>query len=145
MQRKLIVAVIATAAIGSATGSAQAAATCTNAQFGTAGADRAILTVSADVYDGLGGDDEIYGRGGDDCLRGSDGNDIISGGDGNDDLTGGSGTDTLSGGSGDDVISAFDGTRDYVSCGSGTDTAYVDQADVVSSSCERVIKTARPT
>jgi Ca2+-binding RTX toxin-like protein len=105
--------------------------------------------VSADVIDGLAGDDEIFGLAGNDTLIGGTGNDRLGGGDGNDDLSGGDGDDflwddvepfgpygtgdaTLEGGGGsdrlygnfgDDVLtdSGTDGSYDFMGGGSGND------------------------
>jgi Ca2+-binding RTX toxin-like protein len=105
--------------------------------------------VSADVIDGLAGDDEIFGLAGNDTLIGGTGNDRLGGGDGNDDLSGGdgddflwddvepfgpygTGDDTLEGGGGsdrlygnfgDDVLtdSGTDGSYDFMGGGSGND------------------------
>jgi hypothetical protein len=52
--------------------------------------------------------------------------------------------DNLYGGSGDDTISAVDelnGYEDYIDCGDGTDTAYVDELDVVVVNRENVFRT----
>ena len=63
----------------------------------------------------------------------------LSGGSGNDTITGGAGNDFLGGGFGDDTINANDGFADRVNCGDGTDTANIDNFDVlVSDDCETV-------
>jgi Ca2+-binding RTX toxin-like protein len=72
-------------------------------------------------------------------LHGGAGNDTVEGGTGNDIIDGGAGADRLTGGPGNDNInSALDGSIDHVSCGTGTDKAFIDANDVVSSDCERV-------
>ncbi|HEY9623359.1 MAG TPA: calcium-binding protein, partial [Crinalium sp.] len=64
---------------------------------------------SADVINGLGGNDQISGLSGDDLLRGGDGNDRLDGGLGLDQVSGGAGQDTfvLAINSGADVILDF--------------------------------------
>ncbi|MEH2128073.1 DUF4347 domain-containing protein [Nostoc sp.] len=59
---------------------------------------------SADVINGLGGDDSIDGKSGNDLLRGGTGNDTLLGGAGNDTLIGGAGKDSVIGGAGDDIF-----------------------------------------
>jgi hypothetical protein len=101
-------------------------------------------TAGADMIFGLGGNDKISGGAGNDLLVGGDGNDTIcgldgndtliglggndelDGGAGNDSLAGGLGLDTLGGGAGNDTIDARDNSLDFVSGGSGFDTALVD-------------------
>jgi hypothetical protein len=56
-------------------------------------------------------------------------------------LTGGAAAETLRGAAGDDTIDARGGGADTVECGTGTDTARVDEADVVTG-CENVERTA---
>ncbi|MEI6643847.1 MAG: calcium-binding protein [Novosphingobium sp.] len=67
------------------------------------GADQIILSGSADVMRGYGGNDRIEGNGGDDSLSGGDGNDTILGGEGNDVISGDAGNDTINGGLGTDL------------------------------------------
>jgi Ca2+-binding RTX toxin-like protein len=50
---------------------------------------------------------------------------------GNDRIDGGFGQDKLFGGPGNDKISAVDGQVDRVNCGTGIDTAYVDDGDII--------------
>lgn len=76
-------------------------------------------------------------------LVGNAGPNVLSTGDANDRLTGGNGSDVLFGRGGDDVLDARDGEVDRVECGTGADTAYVDQLDLVSDTCETVQVTAR--
>ncbi|MEH1814148.1 MAG: calcium-binding protein [Nostoc sp.] len=59
---------------------------------------------SADVINGLGGDDSIDGKSGNDLLRGGIGNDTLLDGAGNDTLIGGAGKDSVIGGAGDDIF-----------------------------------------
>ena len=50
-----------------------------------------------------------------------------------------SASDKLYGGNGNDTIRAvdeLDGWEDYADCGDGTDTAYVDETDIVIKNCE---------
>jgi Ca2+-binding RTX toxin-like protein len=91
--------------------------------------------------------DRIYGLGAADtlrCLAGNDdcyggsGADVIRCGIGNDRIDGGFGEDELFGDPGNDTILAADGRVDQVNCGTGTDTAYVDELDVVDPNCESV-------
>lgn len=50
---------------------------------------------SANILEGLAGNDQLHGRGGADTLRGGDGNDLLDGGARKDVLTGGAGEDTF--------------------------------------------------
>lgn len=70
-------------------------------------------------------------------LTGDSGDNALSGGSGNDTITGGGGADFLSGNPGNDTLNAVDGFPDRGDCGTGTDTANVDQLDQVFS-CETV-------
>lgn len=114
-------------------GGAATASACTIT--GTPGPDLLSGTEGRDVICGLGGNDTIVGNGGKDVLIGGDGNDLISGGDGNDRVEGGpgndklegsSGHDTILGGAGNDTIFAYDGQKDIVDGGSGSDRAWWD-------------------
>ena len=75
---------------------------------GTAGADVIKGTNRGDVLIGDAGRDRLYGRGGDDVL------------------IGGTGHDWLYGGQGDDFIDAYDGIRDYLFGGLGSDRGSYD-------------------
>jgi dipeptidyl aminopeptidase/acylaminoacyl peptidase len=75
---------------------------------GTAGADVIKGTNRGDVIIGDAGRDRLYGRGGDDIL------------------IGGTGHDWLYGGQGDDFIDAYDGIRDYLFGGLGSDRGSYD-------------------
>jgi Ca2+-binding RTX toxin-like protein len=114
---------------------------------GTFGPDVLPGTDQADQIYGLGGKDTITGRAGNDDCYGGNGPDTIRCGLGNDRIDGGFGLDDLFGGPGDDRISAADGQMDRVSCGQGTDTAYVDELDFVVdnpiSRCENVFLAER--
>jgi hypothetical protein len=46
------------------------------------------------------------------------------------------------GGAGDDTFHVRDGEQDIVDCGDGNDTVQADFADVVDTSCEKVIRKA---
>jgi Ca2+-binding RTX toxin-like protein len=73
-------------------------------------------------------------------ITGTAGTNSLSGGDGNDTIDGGAANDFLYGYGGDDNIQARDGFADRVSCGAGNDTATVDTLDVVSDTCETVLR-----
>lgn len=75
---------------------------------GTAGADIINGTNRGDVLLGDAGRDRLYGRGGDDIL------------------IGGTGHDRLYWGTGDDFIDAYDGIRDYLFGGPGSDRGSYD-------------------
>jgi Ca2+-binding RTX toxin-like protein len=66
---------------------------------------------------------------GNDTLVGSNGANRLASGGGNDSVEGGGGADTLSAGDGEDSVNARDGVNDRVDCGSGNDTAILDQFD----------------
>ena len=68
-------------------------------------------------------------------LDGGGGNDTVEGGEGPDQLNGGLGSDTLLANGGDDMMFAFDGEGDVVGCGTGNDTAQLDNRDGFNS-CE---------
>ncbi|HEX8158178.1 MAG TPA: hypothetical protein VF526_12410 [Solirubrobacteraceae bacterium] len=136
--------------------------------FGTDAGDTGLGGPGTDIFFGRGGGDVLYGVVGNDCLYGQQGNDRLSGGSGTDRLYGGSGNDRLRGGpgadrlndahgrdqffggAGNDRIDARDRTRvdrrrrDIVSCGAGKrDRAFVDRADRVDRSCEKVVRRRR--
>ncbi|HKF84300.1 MAG TPA: hypothetical protein VKB30_00835, partial [Candidatus Limnocylindrales bacterium] len=118
---------------------------------------------------GQAGNDFIAGGPGDDTQDGGDGNDVVfanlgrdttHGGPGNDrlwallkrDVTGAGDVegDNVSGDDGNDVIRTRDGELDVVSCGTGVDTAILDDVDVIAGAtpaqpdgdCERVRRAA---
>jgi hypothetical protein len=62
----------------------------------------------------------------------------VRAGNGRDRVFGGRDSDQLYGGGGNDTMNAKDGYEDAVNCGTGTDTAYVDELDVVNEDCENV-------
>jgi hypothetical protein len=87
-------------------------------------------------------DNRLLGGGGTsgDVLEGRGGDDTLMGISGDNRLIGGPGRDNLTGGKGNDEIDARDGERDAVQCGiASADTALVDELDVVSADCERVV------
>ena len=113
---------------------------------GGAGADRMTGGPGDDELRGDSGRDTLRGAAGDDRLLagsgggavlGGGGDDDLEGGPGSDSLDGGRGTDELSGVGGADVLRARDRTPDAVFCGRGRDRAAVDDADFISSACER--------
>jgi RTX calcium-binding nonapeptide repeat (4 copies) len=122
---------------------------CSSSCTGTRFADTIIGSDRRNTIDGKPGNDYVEGKGGSDKLLGNRDNDEIHGGAGPDELRGGkhSDTDLLYGDAGDDTLNAVDefspGATDYLYCGDGTDTAYVDgwtevRPDVVVD-CEVVI------
>jgi Ca2+-binding RTX toxin-like protein len=104
------------------------------------------------VLTGTNGDDQLKGTGkGEEIrgLRGEDeivdglGKDVVYGGADSDNLIGYGGdtsSDSFRGATGGDIIQSGDvpATKDRVSCGSGVDRVYADEADSVSGDCERV-------
>jgi Ca2+-binding RTX toxin-like protein len=127
---------------------------------GGRGPDTFNLIFTDGSVSALGGNDVVTGGDGPDAIDGGAGDDQLSGGFGNDTIAGGSGRDDIGGdrtaacaygplfgsctiGSGNDTIYAQDGERDTIDCGPGSDTAYVDAADVVTG-CESVHATGRP-
>ncbi len=77
------------------------------------------LDNSADVINGMGGNDTIFGKSGNDILRGQEGNDILNGGIGADILSGGEGNDIFVYSNPiDSTATSFDLITDFVS---GTD------------------------
>ncbi|MCW2927065.1 MAG: calcium-binding protein [Thermoleophilia bacterium] len=105
---------------------------------GLGGNDRLFGGFGADILLGGNGVDLGMGGPGNDGIAGGAGNDQLYGETGNDRLAGGLGRDQLFGGLGADVLLSRDGARDVISCGPGTDTAYVDRFDVVARDCEHV-------
>jgi len=88
---------------------------------GTAGNDRLLGTPRADVLRGLGGNDQLFGGRGADFLQG------------------GPGRDTHDGGLGNDLVAAsYDGGRDVIRCGPGSDVVNADLLDTVARDCELV-------
>jgi Ca2+-binding RTX toxin-like protein len=111
---------------------------------GLAGDDRLFGNGSGDCLYGGAGNDSIYGRSGGDLIDGGPGNDVLYGGSaawstrrGINTIIGGPGRDVIEAGWADDIVRAADGEKDFVNCGGGVDTAYVDPIDVVHH-CEHV-------
>jgi Ca2+-binding RTX toxin-like protein len=94
---------------------------------------------------GLGAADTISGWAGNDDCNGGSGADEVRCGGGNDRIDGGFGFDDLYGGPDNDTISAADGFQDYVNCGTGIDTAYVDNQDTVLNNCENIFVATEET
>ena len=88
---------------------------------GTAGNDRLVGTPGADVIRGLAGRDQLFGRGGNDFLQAGTGHDLVDAGPG-----------------ADRVAVSYDGARDSIRCGSGTDVVNADSTDTVARDCELV-------
>ena len=84
----------------------------------------------------------LQGDRGDDRLIGSQGKDhYLAGGAGNDLLRGRKGRDHYFGNSGDDVVHAAASDRDqFINCGAGSDTAFVDAKDPPPKNCETVVE-----
>ncbi len=81
------------------------------------------------------GADELVGGAADELLVGLGGNDV---------LDGGAGADSFLAGAGNEVVRARDGRRDgLISCGSGGDTATVDDRDPRAYECETVTRQAQ--
>jgi Ca2+-binding RTX toxin-like protein len=123
--------------------------TCTTTCEGTRFPDTLIGNASKNKIEGKPGADYIAGKGAADQLEGQRDNDEVRGGRGPDTILGGkhSDSDTLYGNNGNDTIIAVDefspGWQDFIDCGDGTDTAYVDgwteeRPDVVVN-CENVV------
>jgi Ca2+-binding RTX toxin-like protein len=121
----------------------------TNPCEGTSGPDTLNGNASRNLIEGNPGADYIAGKGAADKLYGNRDNDEVHGGDGSDNINGGkhSDSDTLYGENGNDTIIAVEdfspGWQDYIDCGAGTDTAYVDgytqnEVDVVVN-CENAV------
>lgn len=109
---------------------------------GEAGDDRLEGGSGLDTLFGGRGDDELVGGAGDDLLAGGDGDDRLDGGSGADVIDAGTGLNRIDGGEGGDDISSWNGRRETVRCGPGTDRVLADRADRLVG-CER-IRRARP-
>jgi hypothetical protein len=88
---------------------------------GTPRADRLVGTMRADVIRGLAGNDRLLGLAGADLLQGGPGRDAVDAGPGD-----------------DRVAVSYDGARDTVRCGAGSDVVNADTEDAVRSDCELV-------
>jgi Ca2+-binding RTX toxin-like protein len=95
------------------------AATLTTLSKGVASEGNDVLQgdeSSADILNGLGGDDSLYGLSGNDTLNGGAGSDKLFGGAGMDTLDGGTGNDSLYGDAGNDTYLFYRGVgQDWVS------------------------------
>lgn len=85
-----------------------------------AGDDDFVLSSTADIAYGYGGNDTMRGNGGNDQLYGLAGADRLFGDGGNDNLFGGTGSDTIFGGAGNDRIAGQAG-RDFLTGNYGRD------------------------
>jgi Ca2+-binding RTX toxin-like protein len=129
-------------------GVALALANCTTSHCeGTNEPDMLIGNARENMIEGLMGADYIAGKGARDRLFGGRDNDKLHGGGGPDKIHGGkhSDSDTMYGENGNDTIYAVEefstGWQDYIDCGDGIDTAYVDvsEVDIVAENCENVV------
>jgi len=109
--------------------------------YGENGDDALFGNDGDDNLQGAAGFDQLFGQNGNDTLDGGDSadtvsggnqNDFITGGFGNDRLSGDGGNDTIIGGAGNDVLLARDGFIDEVVGSTGTDSAEVDNDDLLS-------------
>ena len=90
--------------------------------------------------DQLLGIERAHGGSGADTFVGNASQNYFYGNAGNDQLTGGGGTDSLYGHAGDDVLHAVDTMKDFLFCGTETDSGESDAAlDVVNADCEAVL------
>ena len=133
---------------------------------GTEGDDRIGANGLKHNILGLGGSDQIDSGSGDDGVCGGSGNDRINGGDGKDEIFGDIiadpdipvtcgedyGSDSISGGSGNDRLYhglgtpddskaiLFDGYKDFIDCGPGDDSVWINTSvdHDVASNCEHV-------
>jgi hypothetical protein len=88
---------------------------------GTPRADRLVGTSRPDVIRGLAGNDRLLGLAGADFLQGGSGRDVVDSGPGD-----------------DRVAASYDGARDTVRCGAGSDVVNADADDTVRSDCDLV-------
>ena len=107
------------------------------------GGAHAALINGSDADDYLVGtpnNDTINGKAGRDEIHGLAGSDLLDGGPGRDLIEGNGGADFMIGGGGNDVLYAWGGTsgKDYISCGTGEDWAYIGPLDTAKPSCEHV-------
>jgi RTX calcium-binding nonapeptide repeat (4 copies) len=113
--------------------------TCSNNPcVGTNGPDRLIGNTQKNEIRGLRAADYIAGKPSADDLYGNRAKDEVRAGNGRDRVFGGRGEDQLYGGGGNDTMNSRDAYKDNVTCGLGTDTAYVDKRDQVNEDCENV-------
>jgi Ca2+-binding RTX toxin-like protein len=102
--------------------------------FGDPGMDRLVGGTGRDHLRGDAGNDTLVGNGGRDTLRGERDDDVLYGNAGNDVLFGCEDDNTLYGGDGDDTFYCADvNTTDRLFGEAGTDSGFVDNADVLDS------------
>jgi hypothetical protein len=88
---------------------------------------------------GTSGSDRLVGTARGDTISGREGRDVLLGLGGTDFLEGGAGRDRAEAGSGADRVAVeYDGSRDIVRCGAGSDTVTADLSDSVARDCEIV-------
>jgi RTX calcium-binding nonapeptide repeat (4 copies) len=95
-------------------------------------------TARQPVVSGATRQEDMSGGASNDTLTGSAASNLLIGDQGNDTVDGAAGFDLLTLGGGDDTANARDGVPDAIRCGSGNDTANVDNVDLVASDCETV-------
>jgi PQQ-like domain/RTX calcium-binding nonapeptide repeat (4 copies) len=88
----------------------------------------------ANTLVGTPNDEAIYGYGGADRIHARGGGDV---------LRLGSGKDKGQGGRGDDYIRGVDGSKDFVSCGPGSDRVKANPGDNVKEGCEKIIRAGK--
>jgi RTX calcium-binding nonapeptide repeat (4 copies) len=98
---------------------------------------------SPDSIEGNERPNTLIGTPNDDTIYGYGGADRIGGWGGHDTLRLGRGSDKGRGGHGNDQIHAVDGSKDDISCGSGSDRVKANPGDNVSGGCEKVIRAGR--
>jgi Ca2+-binding RTX toxin-like protein len=82
----------------------------------------------------------VLGSSLDDVITGDRRAQAIFGGEGDDQLDGGDGPDILSGQAGDDTLRSRDNSIDVVRCGDGADTLTSDRRDLISRTCESIVR-----
>jgi len=88
---------------------------------------------------GTTGNDRLIGTPRSDTILGREGRDRLVGNAGSDFLNGGLGSDVVDGGPGADrIVAQYDGARDIVRCGPGSDVVNADLVDRVAADCELV-------
>jgi serralysin len=119
-------------------------ATVALAVLGDEGHDVARLGAGPDFFNGHSGRDRVSGGAGNDWIRAGSGNDTVWGGPGDDKIVGMEGHDVLLGGEGDDRVGGLEGDdrlwggagADFILCGTGRDSAKVDDSDRLLGDCE---------
>jgi Ca2+-binding RTX toxin-like protein len=82
--------------------------------------------------------------GSDDFIRGTADANRLRTFAGDDDVDAGAGSDVVALGSGDDLVEARDGFQDRIDCGADSDTAFVDQLDVLSECEDAIVAFVQP-